>query len=885
MRNPEGNFLGKAVTHVLLLATLAFGFGLRFNQLDVSLWGDEIQTYERSVDPVGYMLTHDQYPLYHLVAHGMLHLGDNEIILRLPSLIAGMATIIVLFLVVRTLYNSTAGLVAAFLLAASPYHVYHSQYARYYAFMMLFGLLAMFFLHLALTRHKWRYWWLYSLCGAAGGLSQLVFLPPFIAMGIGAGLWILCSKASRREGRIVRSMAILFAFASLALLPSIMLVQPTGALRLLAKTSPEGATTAGTAQAAQSAPPQQEKKYYLRILDQGGYIEFFKRYFWMESPWVWKLLLVFGVWGLVDLFRYRTRMAALIVSIIVLPPIPFLYLPVTHWHHDRYYCAAYIPALILVCIGMMVLPTFLANAYCNWRGRKTEAEPGGQGRSAVCYRVAEALLIGGILAALFPVAKVAWDTYPIEDWLTKGPLIPIRNPRHDWKGLYAYMADSVRPGDIVHYGEGIEYVPKYRRLYLDRFLNKGYALELNEIKNTKLTPDFMKELCLKYPLRNLWFTTVFEFAFKPDFRLFHDVGAEGLSFVFGDNGVGTMLFVLGEPTVNLVQNGSFEPDEPDRVPAVDPVPRNEVFQGQGSLRISVPKERPATSFKTLNIMGLPYRVRNAYFDVWKGDAPAGWEVAPNAASSVYRAIREKSASPCIGFRASSGPVAVNQLIPMGLASSRRVTLDAVALARQKEQAALILKYDVPGRTERVKAYHSGNGAWEPLRVTTTLPQETNPDTISIELLREPVGEGEVCFDDVTVAVQDAGNMLDPRLAYTLSMMVKHEHITRADLVLWEKGFVRMSYAGADGNRQEVTLGTFKGTRDWFQFVASVIPGGTLPSDAKEPQIEIGIDDGSGTLIVDNVQFEPKDHVTPFTEGVRLPHDESLALRGLLQRPK
>ena len=60
-------------------------------------------------------------------------------------------------------------------------------------------------------------------------------------------------------------------------------------------------------------------------------------------------------------------------------------------------------------------------------------------------------------------------------------------------------------------------------------------------------------------------------------------------------------------------------------------------------------------------------------------------------------------------------------------------------------------------------------------------------------------------------------------------------------------------------------------------VCTVVPVIDLPKEVRELSIVIRLwPEIQGTLWIDNVQFEAKDHPTPFVQGTRVPHDEYLA---------
>lgn len=59
--------------------------------------------------------------------------GMNEIIVRIPSVIFGVLTVLLVYLIGQKLYSKALGLIAALLIAVNPLHIYYSQEARMYS--------------------------------------------------------------------------------------------------------------------------------------------------------------------------------------------------------------------------------------------------------------------------------------------------------------------------------------------------------------------------------------------------------------------------------------------------------------------------------------------------------------------------------------------------------------------------------------------------------------------------------------------------------------------------------------------------------------------------------------------------------------------------------
>jgi mannosyltransferase len=110
-----------------------------------SFWRDEGLTVWESSKSLGGMLstipnTEGHPPVYPIAAWAWVHVfGTSELAVRSLSALAGAATVPVLYAAVATLASRRAGLLAAALVALSPFGLYYSQEARPYALMLLFA--------------------------------------------------------------------------------------------------------------------------------------------------------------------------------------------------------------------------------------------------------------------------------------------------------------------------------------------------------------------------------------------------------------------------------------------------------------------------------------------------------------------------------------------------------------------------------------------------------------------------------------------------------------------------------------------------------------------------------------------------------------------------
>ena len=197
----------QVATFVVIILVAVF---LRFYKLGAwSFWADEIFTLYGAMDlsgvrgyPVGYFLIG-------LVVR-LAGLPISEFLARLLPALAGVASVPVLYVIGRGFCSRRTGLIAAGLLAISCYHIYYSQYARYYTLLMLFSMLAMCFAFLGIERNS-RVW----IAAATAGLI-LAFLThwtagllvPALALTF---LWAARGRGERPPGVNRFNAALLFA--------------------------------------------------------------------------------------------------------------------------------------------------------------------------------------------------------------------------------------------------------------------------------------------------------------------------------------------------------------------------------------------------------------------------------------------------------------------------------------------------------------------------------------------------------------------------------------------------------------------------------------------------------------------------------------------------
>jgi hypothetical protein len=134
-----------------LAALTVLAAALRLSTLDLqSFWYDEaftpVHVLHASLGATLHAFVHTENnpPLWYLVVWAWSRLaGTGEVALRLPSALAGIATVPVAWGIGRELAGRRAALLAGAIVAVNPLLVWYSQEARPYAFYVLFAALAL----------------------------------------------------------------------------------------------------------------------------------------------------------------------------------------------------------------------------------------------------------------------------------------------------------------------------------------------------------------------------------------------------------------------------------------------------------------------------------------------------------------------------------------------------------------------------------------------------------------------------------------------------------------------------------------------------------------------------------------------------------------------
>jgi len=180
--------------HLALAGITLAGLALRLYRLgDASVWWDEgwsVWLARMSLAGAALRTAYDTNPpLYYWLLHlWRLAAGEGEYAIRFLSLLPGVALIPVMYRLGRRLESRLAGLLAAALVAISPFMITWSQQARMYSLLALLGAASTDLALRLWQRGRWRDWLAYVGCALAMLLTHNLAA---LFLLVQNGLWLL----------------------------------------------------------------------------------------------------------------------------------------------------------------------------------------------------------------------------------------------------------------------------------------------------------------------------------------------------------------------------------------------------------------------------------------------------------------------------------------------------------------------------------------------------------------------------------------------------------------------------------------------------------------------------------------------------------------------
>ncbi len=336
----------------ILLALIFIAAVLRLYALDLSsLWLDEALTYRWSLHPFseywGLISAGGEVspPLFYWMEYAMLSFGHTEITLRLLPAVFGILTVPVVYFLGSYAVDRNAGLLAAALIAFSPFHLFYSQEARMYSLMLFFLTCALLFFFRAVKEEDVRWWLVFGI------FSGLAFWTHFYSGLLIAGVYIWYLGISlKRKAKVSQLKGVACSLAILVVLCLPLLVISLGSMVRMTARAPtwgnrglEVLTTTFSHFSGYSAPTA---VVFIALFFIGMYM------IWLTKPdtcslFAWLFILFLG--GNVALSYLMPMASRYFIGVL---PIFFIgiassYLAATRFFPDR--------RIIYVCLLLIIL--------------------------------------------------------------------------------------------------------------------------------------------------------------------------------------------------------------------------------------------------------------------------------------------------------------------------------------------------------------------------------------------------------------------------------------------------------------------------------------------------------------------------------------------------
>ncbi len=235
--------LSRAELLILIVLTAASAVACFVDLGSRSLWNDEFHSalvalhhgtslWSAATVDGGNMM------LYYLLLHVFVSLfGDGQLVLRVPSALAGVALTSIIFFLARRMFGSRTAMIATAIVAVSPALVVGNQQARGYSLGTLLIASSLLALLRAIECPTRRRWCVYGLVTVLS-IYTLAYAAMFL---VGQWLPLAFWPQARRQAR---SILTVVGVAALAYVPLIVLMLRTGAASGLS-TNPPPSTTEG----------------------------------------------------------------------------------------------------------------------------------------------------------------------------------------------------------------------------------------------------------------------------------------------------------------------------------------------------------------------------------------------------------------------------------------------------------------------------------------------------------------------------------------------------------------------------------------------------------------------------------------------------------------
>ncbi|MEM2925596.1 MAG: glycosyltransferase family 39 protein [Methanocellales archaeon] len=402
----------------IFLSIFLLGVFLRLYNLGRdSLWLDEYVSFQIAREPslievYSSALLDNHPPLHYLLLHIITYFGESEFILRLPSAVFGILTIPVAYKLGEYYFGKNEGLISAFLLSISYFHIRYSQEARMYAQLLFFSALSLYFFSRAIKENQNKFWIAFIFASTLGVYSHyfaLLLIPSYISFFGIMKLKVDNSNTLRFQSRKFLLSLIGIAILSLPLASGFYIT-------ILHKTAP--GTIWGVRPSLEFIP------MIFGSLS-GGYLNL-------------PFFIVFFAFGFISIWNKDRKKAIFLSTWIFIPILLSIGIAYLIFFQLRYLIFLLIAYLIVVSKGITSIFSKVIlsenRAIKGMRKKRVESIKTRKIANIHFTKLLVILLIIAILIAANFSSLANYYLYPNRD---------------DWKGVASYLNEHTQEGDVI----------------------------------------------------------------------------------------------------------------------------------------------------------------------------------------------------------------------------------------------------------------------------------------------------------------------------------------------------------------------------------------------------------------------------------------------------
>ena len=222
----------KTIEVILLLLICFLAIYLQTHSLLKSLAHDDIWSIEvmrsRPIDIIRMdAVPLDENPLYYMMMHFWINIFEvSELSLRLFSVLFGLFSIPMIYLIGKRFFNSRVGLMSAFLLSISIYLIENSQLIRSYTLFLFLSLLSIYFFGRYIKEHKTKGLILFSIVSVLNLYTH--FFASFL-LNIQILFFLMFARTKKKKFLLSILAILLLALPIILRMPSAFVFnQPSG---------------------------------------------------------------------------------------------------------------------------------------------------------------------------------------------------------------------------------------------------------------------------------------------------------------------------------------------------------------------------------------------------------------------------------------------------------------------------------------------------------------------------------------------------------------------------------------------------------------------------------------------------------------------------------